>query len=312
MSALNLPTTSVELVRRTAFGVFIALLVTLVATPFALAGQTANPAVIAQSSPAPSATSAAADSADLYDGNWHTTVAPYAWLPNINGTLNYKLPRNPTGATTLGIHAGPNSYLSHLNSGFLGYAAVQKGDWTALADIIYMNLSSSAGSVVSVGGPKGRFSLPITTNFATAMNSTIIEAYGGRTLYHGSAGALNLVAGIRSMNLNSSTSWTLAGPNKLLSRSGSVSASATITDGVLAAQGSLNLGSSRWFVPYYLDYGWGSANTTAQQWLGVGYAARHGQRTLLVYRNLAYFTDGSQLLQVIRLGGPEIGYAFRI
>jgi hypothetical protein len=272
------------------------------------------PVPVAQVSSAPSAAPAAMPSGgNLYDGNWHVVAAPYAWLPSINGSLTYKLPRNPAGAQTLGVHVGASSYLSSVNSAFAGYVGVQKGEWTALADLIYANLSSSTGSVHNITGPKGRFVLPITTGLSTAMHETILEAFAGRTLAHGSAGVVNLVVGVRSISLTSSDSWNFSGPNNLISASGTVSATATLTDGVVAVQGNVNLGTPTWFVPYYADYGWGSGNSTAQQWLGIGMTAKqHGQRTVLVYRNLAYFTNGSQLLQVVRFGGPEVGYIFKI
>src|SRR5580658_9240226 len=87
---------------------------------------------------------------DMYDGNWRFTFAPYIWAPTINGSLNFTAPGAQGGAslpnqippgTNIGVTVGPNSYLTNLNSAFLGYFEVRKSNWSAFTDVITMSLS---------------------------------------------------------------------------------------------------------------------------------------------------------------------------
>src|SRR5271170_4223204 len=89
------------------------------------------------------ATAASADT-DMYDGHWRFTFAPYIWAPTINGTLNFTAPGAQGGAslpnqippgTNIGVTVGPNSYLTNLNSAFLGYFEVRKSNWSAFTDV---------------------------------------------------------------------------------------------------------------------------------------------------------------------------------
>jgi hypothetical protein len=273
----------------------------------------ADTAQLAQASPAPAPSAAASptEAENPYDGRWHTTLTPYIWLPNINGTLRFNLPRNSAGVKYIDVKAGPNDYLAHLNFASQFGVVVRKGEWAALADVIFLSLSTTTGSVVSITGPGGRIVVPLNVSTSSKITGSILDFDGMRTLAHGKAGDINLLAGVRSLGNTFSTSWQFSADNGLISRSGSVSESANITDGVIGLQGRVNLGTPRWSVPYYLDYGWGDGNTTSQQWLGIANTARHGQTLSLIIRNLAYHPSDSRI-ENIRFTGPAVAYTFKI
>jgi hypothetical protein len=167
-------------------------------------------------------------------------------------------------------------------------------------------------SVVDISGRRGQFVVPISVSAAAHITNTLWELEGSRTLAHGSAGFLDVQAGARGLYTTIGANWNLSGPNDLIGASGSVNQNATIVDAVAGVHGRVNLGPSRWYLPYYFDYGWGDSNTTAQQWFGIGYQAKHGQGLNLVYRNIAYYMTGNGPLQSFRFGGPAFGYSFQI
>ena len=73
------------------------------------------------------------------------------------------------------------------------------------------------------------------------------------------------------------------------------------------------VGDGGWFVPYYVDYGVGApSNNSWQAYAGVGKATRGGA-FLLLFRDLNYdFAPGAALVQKLRLGGPLLGYTFKL
>ena len=46
---------------------------------------------------------------DLYDGQWHYSLTPYAWFPNISQTLQFNTPLG--GGKTVEVEVKPDSYL---------------------------------------------------------------------------------------------------------------------------------------------------------------------------------------------------------
>jgi hypothetical protein len=162
--------------------------------------------------------------AALFDGNWHTTLVPYVWVPNINGTLKFALPNSATTvAKYVNIKAGPNDYLASLNFAIMLTAEVRKGRWSLLGDYINLNLSTTTGSVASISGPHGNVTIPTTLNTATRLTGTLWLLAPNYTLAHGSAGSIDVLAGVRALDSTASATWDFtAGKNDFISRSGSV------------------------------------------------------------------------------------------
>ena len=88
----------------------------------------------------------------------------------------------------------------------------------------------------------------------------------------GDLGRLELLVGFRYFGLKASTDWKLTatvngpGGGQVFPRSGSISQREDLWDGVIGLRGRLNLGGSKFYVPYYLDVGTGSSEVT---WEGV-------------------------------------------
>jgi len=257
---------------------------------------------------------------DMYDGRWHYTVAPYLWVPTINGTLNFAAPGSlgnlggggmlggglPSG-TTVGVTLGPSALFSNLNFGFLGYFEARKANWSVFTDVIYMSLSSQNTSVTTVNvglGPiniNPSFNSSTSTSFQTFLG-TLAASY---TMVHTDQGTLDVFAGGQIASLNATVNWSLVGPLGAFPQSGTLSRSQSLVAGIGGIKGTVKLGGGNWFLPYFLDAG-GGGFTTWQAMAGVGYAFSWGD-VVLTYRHLYLDMGSGGLVQSTSMSGPMLG-----
>jgi hypothetical protein len=252
--------------------------------------------------------------ADPYaDDKWHWSATPYLWLPTINGSFDVQAPDISGGGAllldTLHVQMGPNQLLTHLNFASQLTADVHKGQYGAFIDFITLNLSSAANRVTSISGPLGHIVIPININTSAQIASTIFEVAPTVNMWHRENSNMDGFIGYRSANIHGSTTWNLMGPNGLITPNGSSAGGRTLNDFLVGVRGRVGLGHSRWFVPYYLDAGLGSDNTTWQGVAGVGYGS--ASAFSLVYRTLHY-EPGDGFLKKLRLDGPALAYTFQL
>ncbi len=76
---------------------------------------------------------AVADGINMWDGQWHVEVSPYAWVPWLYTTVN--LPPIAGGGSTT-IDTQPSQYLKYVQMGALFDATVRKGDWAVWTDLV--------------------------------------------------------------------------------------------------------------------------------------------------------------------------------
>ena len=253
---------------------------------------------------------ASAAGVDMYDGQWHYSLTPYAWFPNIYQTIQLGTPLG--GGKTADIEVKPDSYLSNLDFALMGTFEARKGDWALAMDLVYNDFSGQKGKIKNVRGPEGEESLPIDVNVDVDIKSLIWEGIGSYTVARSPAGTLDVFGGVRYLSLKTSTDLSFSGPEGVIGRSGGSSNRINVWDGIVGVRGSVGLGASGdWFLPYYLDIGAGNySNWTWQGWAGVGYRFDWGD-LVLVYRNLSYSTSGDETLEDMRLAGPALGATFR-
>ncbi len=253
---------------------------------------------------------ASAAGVDMYDGQWHYSLTPYAWFPNINQTLQLATPLG--GGKSVDIEVKPDSYLSNLDFALMGTFEARKGDWALAMDLVYNDFSGQQGKIKTVHGPEGNDPLPIDVNVDVDIKALIWEGIGSYTAARSSAGTLDVFGGARYLGLKTSTDLSFSGPEGVLERSGGSSNKLNVWDGIVGVRGAVSLGDGGdWFVPYYLDIGAGNySNWTWQGWTGVGYRFDWGD-IVLVYRNLSYSTTGDEVLQDMRMAGPALGATFR-
>lgn len=253
---------------------------------------------------------ASAAGVDMYDGQWHYSLTPYAWFPNIHQTLQYSTPLG--GGKTVDVEVKPDSYLSNLDFALMGTFEARKGDWALAMDLIYNDFSNQDSKIRNVQGPGGNLSLPIDTSLNVDIKALIWEGIGSYTVARSTTGTLDVFGGVRYLGLKTSTDLSFSGPEGIIGRSGSQSNRLNVWDGIVGVRGEVKIGDSGdWFLPYYLDIGAGShSNWTWQGWTGVGYRFDWGD-VVLAYRNLYYSTDGDKVVDDLRMAGPALGATFR-
>ena len=247
---------------------------------------------------------------DQYDGQWHYSLTPYAWFPNIHQTLQLSTPLG--GGKTVEVEVKPDSYLSNLEFALMGTFEARQGDWAVAMDLIYNDFRAQKGKIKTVRGPRGNLSLPIDVNLNVDIQALVWTGIGSYTVARSPAGTLDLFGGVRYLGLETSTDLSFSGPEGILGRSGDNSEKLNVWDGIVGVRGAVRLGDSGdWFLPYYLDIGAGNySNWSWQGWTGIGYRFDWGDVTL-VYRNLAYSTSGDETVEDLRMAGPALGATFR-
>ncbi len=277
---------------------------------FTCAGATQSSA---QSPPAASATTmpAAAPAAaparfNMYDGQWHVAAAPYLWLPRINATLNVPPVLNSDGSIAIG--AGPSNYLKSVNGAAMLTALARKGNFALLGDLMYLNLSQNTVTSRTANTLQG----PLTATVQTQARLTEVIVTGGAayTVAHQGGSNLDLMLGLRYFGVSGALGVQAYPGAPLPALAASTTKTSSGANAVFGMSGNVALGG-RWFIPYYLDAGTGSANFTWMGWGGIGFGSP-SNGVVLVYKNLYYNHNGQgQLDNNLNMGGPALGYIFR-
>ena len=253
------------------------------------------------------------------NSKWQFSITPYLWAPNIEGTLNFDLPSGSNASPNVDV--GPVDYLEHLDFALMLSGEVRKKRWSIFTDLIYLDFSSEKSTVKSVqfAAPSPLPPVEVGTDLDAGTVASLkgIEwtLAGGYSLIQAKYATLDIFGGFRYFDLEASVDWELSvainGPSagQVFARSGSISQSTDLWDGIVGARGRINLENSNWFFPYYLDIGAGSSDFTWQGFLGVAYASKWGD-IKFAYRHLYYDTDG-KLIDDLRLSGPVFGWTFR-
>lgn len=254
------------------------------------------------------ATTQASAEVNMFDGEWHASVTPYLWLPVINGSTSFKGPVGNAQSVNTTIDAG--NYLDDLEFAAMISGEVRKGDWSVFTDYMYLNFKDQNSRVKTVTGPLGLVADPIDVGSTSRLRGDVWTLAGGYTPWRSDRGHLDLFVGTRYLGLDTSLDWKVAGTLGLLpGRQGSVSKNRSEWDAIVGVKGEFALGEGKWFMPYYVDIGSGSHNTTWQALIGAGYRYGWGELALSV-RSLSYkFTESGEHADV-RFTGPALSARF--
>ena len=248
-----------------------------------------------------------------YDGNWHFTLTPYLWLPSVDGSLTLNIPPGSSGGPnggTADVGVGAGDVLAKLNFAFMAAGEARKGNWSLATDFIYLDLSVDETDVKSITSPGGIIEIPIDTASKTSLSGFVWTVAGAYTLINGLGGSLDLLAGFRDLQLETSLEWQFAGPVGAFPQSGGFSNTQVLWDGIIGVKGRIGLGDSgNWFIPYYADIGTGASDFTWQALAGVGYAFGWGDLHL-DYRALHYQIENSRVIKELTLHGPTLAVTF--
>lgn len=255
----------------------------------------------------------AAAAEQVSDDQWSFTITPYLWLPNISGSLKYKLPNIDSSPE---VETDPDSYLSNLDMALMINGEARKGKWSIFTDAIYLDFGAEDSQVKSFGGALVNGSSDLGTK--SSLKGGVWTLVGGYAVVQDPDATLDVIGGFRYLGIKASTDWKLTVAindpvsGETLQRTGSISQSGDLWDGIIGVRGRVKLGDSdsNWFMPYYADIGTGSSTLTWQAMLGVAYGWKWGD-VGLVYRYLSYDMDDDELLQDVSFGGPALGVTFR-
>lgn len=249
---------------------------------------------------------------------WTFNVAPYAWVPSLNVTSNFNLPPALGGTVSSTASVGAGDLLSHLNFAGMIAADARYDRFSLLTDFMYLNLGGTVAHLRSVNFP-GEPPIPISgavqTNVSMNLNAKIWTQAGGYTLLQGEWGNLDVIAGFRFLEIPVSVNYnlalTLTGPSgngATFGRMGNLSGTAAIWNGIGGFRGSIHLGDTKLFIPYYFDAGAGGSKLTWQIASGLGYHASWADVSL-TYRYLS-FEQNSGVLRNLSANGPMIMFNF--
>jgi hypothetical protein len=256
---------------------------------------------------------ATAADVNLYDGEWHFSLTPYAWIPmNMNARLRFSVPPELGGSPDIEVNGNASTILSRLRFVASLTGEARKSDWAFAMDLFYVDLGNLKSSVRNVSGPLGMVSLPLNSSVDTNLKTILLQGIASYTAFRDDKSTLDVFGGVRYAGVKGSVGWNLGGDVGLLGRSGSLSDQVDLVDGIVGVRGQVTLGAEhRWFIPYYIDVGAGNeSNTTWQGYAGAGYRYSWGD-LVLVYRYLSYRTSGSSLVENLRMGGPVLAATFR-
>lgn len=240
---------------------------------------------------------------DPWDGNWHYTISPYAWLPGIDATLRFQIAGLPVSSQSTG------DIWDDLGGAFELMGSARKGRWGVYADVDWVDFSDKEGRATTVG----RSGMPVQFGDRWNMQGAMANIDGIYTLAHGRSGYADLLFGARFVWIEGSFDWNLAaGASGAagFTRSGSRSRHAHFVNPVVGVRGRWIPFRGRFFVPYHLDYGASGSTSSAQASVGAGLAFGWGD-VALTWRQvwLSQHADSSMLKQAT-LSGPSLQLAW--
>jgi hypothetical protein len=233
---------------------------------------------------------------------WQFAVAPYFWLPTVSGTLRFTVPGGGADASS-----GPYNYLENLRFALMLQGEARRGEWSMFVDSIYLNFGRHESSVNSTSGVLGtrETQQDVQTSFA----GTLIQLGGGRTVVRQEWGYVDVIAGMRYLRANETLDAVIgatAGSGTGASSDFHVAETQNIIDGFAGVRGRATITrDGAWYIPFYLDVGTGTSKFTWQALTGVAYATKRVDVGLL-YRYLAFYGSGNQLVQTLRFSGPSL------
>ena len=140
---------------------------------------------------------------NMFDGEWHFTVTPYAFLPHINQSVT--LDRRNGQEVDASVSLSPSDWFSALNMTFMINGEARKGDWSIFTDYLY----SDFGGVKSRARGLGVVDVDARLDLKVSMWTTV----GSYTTWRSGASHLDAFAGFRYLGLKDNLSFNVsAGP----------------------------------------------------------------------------------------------------
>ena len=220
----------------------------------------------------------------LYANEVKQQVFLYGWAPSLDGTLSFKVSGEPDDS------ADANA-IDSLDAVFMGGYGIRTGEWSFLADLIYLKMS---------GDTQG---LNPNVNLNLELTAKLFGLYGGYNLSQTENMDINFIAGMRYFGLGLDVTRTGG-----IIANGSLSDSTDNYDAIVGIAGSYTI-DKNWYVPYQFDIGAGDSDLTWQANLSIAYKFGWGD-VIGTYRYMHYDKGDSLLVKDFNLYGPKLGVVF--
>ena len=209
--------------------------------------------------------------------SWQFDLGLYFWYADVNA-------KSTTGG----------DLIDKLQGAFMGMLEVRRGDWSFLADVIYVKLEDDRDIAAGLRAD-------------TEMTNWIVTPIVTYRLMDSDEVEVSVLAGARYLYLDTDLALTSRAPLPPGSRSGS--RSKDNWDGIIGVRGSVNL-TENWFLPFHLDFGTGDSQFTWQGLAGIGY--RFSRVDIVAgYRYLDWQFDNRPIIDSLDYKGPFAGIKFR-
>ena len=228
---------------------------------------------------------------------WQYEFTIYGWLPSIDGTMKYDVPPADGDNVTVDV----SDILDSLNFVFMGNFVAHKNKLSYAADLIYMDVSNSTSTNITIGPGEG---VPVGVHAGLGLKTWVVTGHVGYDVMQTDKARMAVLGGLRYLDLSADIDYTIGAlPTNYLS------GSEDFWDFIVGIKGSIML-NEKWYIPYYADIGTGDSNMTWQLYAGIGYMFRWGD-IRLAYRYLEYDQDDDKVVQDLKLYGPMLGIGFR-
>ena len=224
---------------------------------------------------------AADDKQEKQDDRWHFSIIPYVWLPSVSGKLS---PGASSGWTGGDVSLSSGNYLDNLQLAGMLDLQVEKGRWSLLVDLMYVDFSDNRSLV------------------ETGINAFVGEAVIGYAVYRTKWIDFNVIGGVRYATVEGKLEPSFL-PVKFSEREDFI-------DPIVGIRGKFELGK-KWYLPYYFDIGGFSVSSdlTSQGFAGIGYHFSDLFSMVLGYRYL-YYDFGDKFVKDMTLHGVLLGFGF--
>lgn len=214
---------------------------------------------------------------------WKFSASINGWLPDmtIKTAAGHKL--------TITMR----DILENLNLTVMSTLVAQKGKWSFVTDVVYMNIS------------KGTY-LPRTPTIAITnikMQAWVVTPMASYRFMESEDLSFDVLAGARYLYVNSPVQVNY---NKKIKASGHA------WNGIIGLRGKYNL-NEKWFMPLHFDVGSGEIDLTWHAFAGVGYKYENFD-VMAGYRHLEFKfddnDDGGEVFDGITISGPIVGFNY--
>lgn len=241
------------------------------------------------------------------DDVWSGRATLYGWLPSVDGETRFGNPDAPDEEVDV------SKILRSIDTVFMGAISVRRGNWGLLSDYIYLDLSDEKANATSL--ELGRLGASLDLGYSAKLRVTgyVWNLAGTYSLVDEAAYNLELIGGLRYLDLEEELILSAAvgqPPSTGSANKVNFKVKDGVLDGVVGVHGNVQIGGSRWYVPYYLDIGTGDSDYTWQALSGIGYGFQSLDLSL-TYRHLEWHAGSNLNLQGLSFSGPLLGVGFR-